>query len=166
MVDIDPIRWLALSAKMAVTVQKTATVSEMISPRCCIAGAKIMQIRENVLSLIIRMMKERVTKTEPKTKTTVLEVDELQNLLGIKGWLGRRIASAVYRLLEFKEVNRIHHKFHDSFGPDFSAHVLEEVGVRYEIPPAQLERIPKEGGFITVSNHHFGSLDGMILSAL
>ena len=111
-------------------------------------------------------MKERVTKTEPKTKTTVLEVDELQNLLGIKGWLGRRIASAAYRLLEFKEVNRIHHKFHDTFGPEFSAHVLEEVGVRYEIPPEQLERIPAEGGFITVSNHHYGSLDGMILSAV
>ena len=111
-------------------------------------------------------MEERVTKTEPKTKTTVLEVDELQNLLGIKGWLGRRIAWAVYRLLEFKEVNRIHHKFHDSFGPEFSAHVLEEVGVRYEIPPEQLERIPKDGGFITVSNHHYGSLDGMILSSV
>ena len=37
-------------------------------------------------------MKEPVTKTE--TKTTVLEVDELQQLLGIKGWFGRRIASA------------------------------------------------------------------------
>ena len=106
------------------------------------------------------MMKERDTKTEPKTKTTVLEVDELQQLLGIKGWLGRRIASAAYRLLEFKEVNRIHHKFHDTFGPEFSAHVLEEVGVRYEIPPEQLDRIPREGGFITVSNHHYGSLDG------
>ena len=112
------------------------------------------------------MMKERDTKTEPKTKTTVLEVDELQQLLGIKGWLGRRIASAAYRLLEFKEVNRIHHKFHDTFGPEFSAHVLEEVGVRYEIPPEQLDRIPREGGFITVSNHHYGSLDGMILSAV
>ena len=111
-------------------------------------------------------MKERDTKTEPKTKTTVLEVDELQQLLGIKGWVGRRIASAAYKLLEFKEVNRIHHKFHESFGPEFSAHVLEEVGVRYEIPPEQLERIPKEGGFITVSNHHFGSLDGLILSAV
>ena len=79
-------------------------------------------------------MKEQVTITEPKTKTTVLEVDELQKLLGIKGWLGRRIASAAYRLLEFKEVNRIHHKFHEFFGPEFSAQVLEEVGVRYEIP--------------------------------
>ena len=70
-------------------------------------------------------MEERDTKTEPKTKTTVLEVDELQQLLGIKGWVGRRIASAAYKLLEFKEVNRIHHKFHTSFGPEFSSHVLE-----------------------------------------
>ena len=109
-------------------------------------------------------MKEADTKTE--TKTTVLEVDELQQLLGIKGWFGRRVASAAYRLLELDEVNRVHHKFHDSFGPEFSAHVLEEVGIRYEIAPEQLDRIPWEGGFITVSNHHYGSLDGMILSAV
>ena len=109
-------------------------------------------------------MKEPATKTE--TKTTVLEVDELQKLLGIKGWLGRRVASAAYRLLELDKVNRVHEKFHESTGPEFSAHVLEDVGIRYEVPPEQLDRIPWEGGFITVSNHHYGSLDGMILSAV
>ena len=111
-------------------------------------------------------MKEPVTKTETQEKTTVLEVDELQKALGIKGFLGRWVAKAAYRLLELDEVNRVHHKFHDSVGPDFSAHVLEEVGIRYQIPPEQLERIPREGGFITVSNHHYGSIDGMILSAV
>ena len=109
-------------------------------------------------------MKEQDTKTE--TKTTVLEVDELQKLLGIKGWLGRRVAKTAYRFLELEKVNRVHDKFHESFGPEFSAHVLEDVGIRYEVPPEQLDRIPWEGGFITVSNHHYGSLDGMILSAM
>ena len=109
-------------------------------------------------------MKKQYTKTE--TKTTVLEVDELQKLLGIKGWFGHRVASAAYRLLELEKVNRVHHKYHDSFGPEFSAHVLEDVGIRYEVPPEQLDRIPWEGGFITVSNHHYGSLDGMILSSM
>ena len=109
-------------------------------------------------------MKEQDTKTE--TKTTVLEVDELQKLLGIKGWLGRRVASAAYRMLELEKVNRVHEKFHESTGAEFSAHVLEEVGIRYEVLPEQLDRIPWEGGFITVSNHHYGSLDGMILSAV
>ena len=109
-------------------------------------------------------MKKQYTKTE--TKTTVLEVDELQKLLGIKGWFGHRVASAAYRLLELEKVNRVHHKYHDSYGPEFSAHVLEDVGIRYEVPPEQLDRIPWEGGFITVSNHHYGSLDGMILSSM
>ena len=102
--------------------------------------------------------------TEKDAKTTVLEVDELQKALGIKGFPGRIVARLAYRILELEKVNRVHHKYHESVGAEFSAHVLEDIGVRYEIPPEQLERIPKEGGFITVSNHHYGAIDGMILS--
>lgn len=94
----------------------------------------------------------------------MLEKSELQESIGIRGIAGRWIASLAYRMFELEEVNRIHAKYVDSVGPDFSAHVLEEVGVKYDISPEQLSRIPAEGGFITVSNHHFGSLDGMILN--
>ena len=100
------------------------------------------------------------------TKTTVLEAEELQKVLGIKGFPGRCVARLAYRILELEKVNRVHHKYHDSVGPEFSAHVLEDIGIRYEIPPGQLDRIPREGGFITVSNHHYGAIDGMILSAV
>ena len=104
--------------------------------------------------------------TEKEPKTTVLEVDELQKALGVKGFPGRCIASVAYRFLELEKVNRVHDKYHDTVGPEFSGHVLDDIGVRYEIPPEQLERIPKEGGFITVSNHHYGAIDGMILNAV
>ena len=57
-------------------------------------------------------MTDQPTKTE--TKTTVLEVDELQEALGIKGFWGRWIAKAAYRALELEKVNRVHHKYHDS----------------------------------------------------
>lgn len=100
------------------------------------------------------------------TKTTVLELDELQQKLGLKGFLGHGVARVIYNLLELKEVNRIHSKYSNSFGPEFSAHVLEEVAVSYEISESQLDYIPREGGFITVSNHHFGAVDGMILSSV
>ena len=100
------------------------------------------------------------------TKTTVLEVEELQKVLGVKGFPGRCLARWAYRILELEKVNRVHHKYHDSVGPEFSAHVLDDVGIRYEIPSEQLDRIPREGGFITVSNHHYGAIDGMILSAV
>ena len=100
------------------------------------------------------------------TKTTVLEVEELQKVLGIKGFPGRVLARWAYRILELEKVNRVHDKYHDTVGAEFSAHVLEDIGVRCEIPPEQLEYIPKEGGFITVSNHHYGAIDGMALNAV
>ena len=99
-------------------------------------------------------------------KKTVLDIADLQKSLGLKGRLGRLVARWAYGFLELDEVNRIHSKYSDFEGPAFSSKVLEEVGVRYEIPPSQLDRIPAEGGFITVSNHPFGSIDGMILSAV
>ena len=99
-------------------------------------------------------------------KKTVLDKSELQEAIGVRGLAGRWITSMAYKLFELEEVNRIHTKYVDSTGPEFSAHVLEEVGVSYEIPQEQLSRIPAEGGFITVSNHHFGAVDGMILSSV
>ena len=96
----------------------------------------------------------------------VLEVSDLQKALGIKGVFGSLIARLAYRILELEEVNRIHDKFRDSKGAAFSAHVLEEIGVTYDIPQHQLDRIPAEGGFLTISNHHFGGIDGMILSSV
>ncbi|MBQ7458318.1 MAG: lysophospholipid acyltransferase family protein [Bacteroidales bacterium] len=96
----------------------------------------------------------------------VLELSDLQKALGIKGVFGNWIARLAYRILELEEVNRIHDKFHESKGAAFSANVLKEVGVTCDIPSHQLERIPSEGGFLTISNHHFGGLDGLILSSV
>ena len=100
------------------------------------------------------------------TKTPSLGPEGLQKAMHMKGFLGRWISRAAYRLLELDKPNRIQAEFSDLQGAAFSSRVLEEIGVSYEIPPEQLERIPKEGGFITVSNHHYGSIDGMILSAV
>ena len=96
----------------------------------------------------------------------ILGPEGIRKALGLKGFFGRLVSRTAYRMLELDRPNRIQAKFSDLQGADFSARVLEEVGVSYEIPPEQLERIPKEGGFVTVSNHHYGSIDGMILSAV
>ena len=44
--------------------------------------------------------------------------------------------------------------------------LMEALGVTVEINEEDLEKIPKEGAFITVSNHPFGGLDGIILIKL
>ena len=99
-----------------------------------------------------------------EAQTTILTVEELQKYIGIKGPFGRLIAKTVGKILRIDEANRVQNKYRDSFGPEFSAHVLEESGVTWELPEEQLANIPAEGGFITISNHSYGSVDGLILS--
>lgn len=94
---------------------------------------------------------------------SVLGAEKLQGMLGLKGGFGKWVTRLVMKVLEIDKVNATQAKFADDDAPDFAAHVLKDVGVRYELPASQLECIPQEGGFITVSNHHFGSIDGLIL---
>lgn len=94
----------------------------------------------------------------------VLDESMMQQFLGLKGRFGKWVARRLIKMLEIDKANATHQLcMHHRNAPDYSRAVMKEVGVRYELPPEQLDRIPAEGGFITVSNHHFGSLDGLIL---
>lgn len=93
----------------------------------------------------------------------VLSVEDFQGMLGLKGRFGHWLSGVVIRFLEIDKVNRDQAKYASSMGPDFARNILREEGVRYEIVSGSLDEIPAEGGFITVSNHHYGSLDGLIL---
>lgn len=95
----------------------------------------------------------------------VLSAADMQRMLGMKGWFGSAVSKLAIKLLEIDKVNRTQAKYAQFQGPDFSDKILEEVGCTYELQEGALDRIPGQGGFITVSNHHFGSIDGMILSA-
>ena len=98
-----------------------------------------------------------------KENEPVLSAEKLQGMLGLKGGFGKWVTRLVMKVLEIDKVNSTQAKFAQDNAPDFSKHVLEEIGVQYEIPEGEMDRIPAEGGFITVSNHHFGSIDGLIL---
>ena len=46
-------------------------------------------------------------------------------------------------------------------------HLIENMGITIDVSPEQLENIPIEGGFVLVSNHPFGGIEGvMLLSAI
>lgn len=92
--------------------------------------------------------------------------DELQDSLGIKGLSGKCVSAILYSILGLKKANRVHSMRPRAKGPDFSESIIEDLGVKYEVIPEQLNYIPAEGGFFTVSNHHFGAVDGMILNAI
>lgn len=99
-------------------------------------------------------------------KVVVVSEEQLQKTLGLKGKLGQWVTRRVMHLLEIDRVNDIQNRYAALTGPAFADKVLEEVGVKYHLPEKDLENIPAEGGFITISNHHFGSIDGLILTAV
>ncbi len=94
----------------------------------------------------------------------ILDREGLQKQLRLKGAGGKLISSLLYSLLELEKINRLNAKYAHLKGPDFAAKIIEAVGASYDTVPAQLDYIPREGGFITVSNHPIGSIDGLILT--
>ena len=96
----------------------------------------------------------------------VLSPEQFQKAMGLKGKAGAWLTRRIMKFLEIDHVNAIQAKYSAYEGPAFAEKVLQEIGVSYHVPQEQLSRIPREGGFITVSNHHYGGIDGMILCNL
>ena len=97
--------------------------------------------------------------------TKILDLGDLQRMFGIKGLPGLIVAGLAYRVLRLKRANAIQAKYAHLKGGEFAKAVLNEIGIKYEIDPQLADAIPAEGGFITISNHPFGGVDGLILMA-
>ena len=66
------------------------------------------------------------------------------------------------RLLRISKVNKIYQKHKDKKDLPFLNGILDEFQIEFEIPEEDLKRIPKNGAFITVSNHPLGGIDGIL----
>ncbi len=78
-----------------------------------------------------------------------------------------RVAELIMELLKLDELNAIYDEFSDAPSAiDFADAVLNKLGIEVEVSPEDLKRIPATGPFITVSNHPFGGIDGVILIKL
>lgn len=97
-------------------------------------------------------------------KKELFEVKDLENISPIfKGKMGNRLAKFVIRLFAIDRVNRLYERSSDYTGPEFAASLLNDLGVNYRIGNAErLSKLP-EGAFITISNHPYGGIDGIML---
>ncbi|MBD5237812.1 MAG: hypothetical protein HDS62_09875 [Bacteroidales bacterium] len=78
-----------------------------------------------------------------------------------------KFVKKVMHLFEFDEVNRVHSTWCHDPGPAFARHLIEdEFKVPLRVDNEDILARFKEGAFITVSNHPFGSIDGIALIAL
>ncbi len=76
----------------------------------------------------------------------------------------RKLVVRVMKWLRLDEVNRVHGKWCDTPGPEFVKRMVDQdFRIQIEVHGKEvLEHLP-EGAFITVSNHPFGALDGILL---
>ena len=79
------------------------------------------------------------------------------------GPIGTFIGWLFLKLTRISKLNRIYEKTYATDPNVFLKNLVEELGVKYEIPSEDLKRLPKNGPYITISNHPLGGLDGIIL---
>ena len=104
-------------------------------------------------------------KVKPMRK--VVTQSDLKNALGLKGFFGTCAAGMAYGVLGLGKINLLFDGAADYQGGEFADHLLENMNITIDVSPEQLENIPKEGGFVVVSNHPFGGIEGvMLLSAI
>ena len=82
------------------------------------------------------------------------------------GWLGTFSGCMLLKALRISKLNRIYERHKDKEDIEFLNAILDDFQIHFEIPEEDLQRIPKEGAFITVSNHPLGGIDGILLLKL
>jgi putative hemolysin len=70
------------------------------------------------------------------------------------------------RLLPIARLNDLYRTVCRADGGWFGAKLLSEMQIKYQIEPADFEKIPKRGRVVAVANHPFGIVDGLILATL
>ena len=103
-----------------------------------------------------------MTQENNDIKKTVLDYDDIRKMVPFfDGKPG--LVNALLRMLDVDKVNWIHEHNCGTPGVPFTTGLLNDLGATIEFNDTSvLENLP-EGGFITVSNHPFGHLDGIML---
>jgi len=93
-----------------------------------------------------------------------------KDILSINKYLkyfgGEKFAVLLLKILKLDEINKKYSSYSDLSGTEFVNQVLKMLDVKISITDSDLQRIPKEGPFITISNHPYGGVDGLTLMKL
>ena len=96
---------------------------------------------------------------------TAKEIAQVINLDKF-GFVGTFVGWLIMKILRITTINKKYDKYKHLDGLDFFSALLNEFQIKFEIPEEDLRRIPKNGAFITVSNHPLGGIDGILLLKL
>ena len=79
---------------------------------------------------------------------------------------GETLARLLFKWLKLDKVNRVYSGHYQEPSQEFIDSLIRIFGIQFSVPEEDLQNIPVTGPFITVSNHAFGGLDGILLMKL
>jgi len=82
------------------------------------------------------------------------------------GFVGTFIGWIIMKVLKISTLNDIYNRNKHLSDVPFLNAILDEFEIKFDIPEEDLKRLPKEGPYITVSNHPLGGIDGILLLKL
>lgn len=82
------------------------------------------------------------------------------------GFIGTFFGWILMKLLNISTLNRIYDRNKHLNDLEFLNSILDEFQIKFEIPDEDLKRLPKDGAYITISNHPLGGIDGILLLKL
>lgn len=82
------------------------------------------------------------------------------------GFLGTFSGWLLMKILKISTLNKIYDRNKHLKDVEFLTSILNEFEIKFEIPEEDLKRLPKDGAYITISNHPLGGIDGILLLKL
>jgi putative hemolysin len=79
---------------------------------------------------------------------------------------GENFAKLLMHLLSFHKINDLYENVSQKQGIDSIDAIIKYLNVKLEFDENDLKKLPADGSFITVSNHPFGGIDGILLIKL
>lgn len=94
-----------------------------------------------------------------KEVAKAINADKYGVLGTFAGWL-------LMKVLKISTLNKIYDRNKHLSELEFLNAILDEFQIKFEIPEEDLKRLPKDGAYITISNHPLGGIDGILLLKL
>lgn len=97
----------------------------------------------------------------------LVDSKDIQKASGLLQGIGGNLAAKlIMHILKFNKLNKLYSNIYSNNSIEFIDSLLNELDIKIECSEEDLNKIPKDGSFITVSNHPFGGIDGIILIKL
>ncbi len=94
-----------------------------------------------------------------KEVAKAINTDKYGVLGTFSGWL-------LMKVLKISALNKLYDRHKHLKDVEFLNAILDDLQIKFEIPEEDLKRLPKEGAYITISNHPLGGIDGILLLKL